>query len=198
MLHNIYFDVDHSRIGWAKSTCNYSELMIPYLSNVSDTILHSSNTIYHRSKSLPYDQYIPCSSIFCRYFVLLLGIIICPLLGYLVMTYHSKLYHQQQQRRPRKQQVRQLQRHTSRRTVQRSLSSAIAVSSSSSSIPGSKHAIPNGTNPVYAMMMLSNPNHNTNTSTTTLVSSGVVAASGWASGGSFTAVTTTITVALEQ
>jgi Xylanase inhibitor N-terminal len=45
MGHDVYFDVDRQRIGWAESTCDYSKIVSKYMVDVNDPAFSTTNYV---------------------------------------------------------------------------------------------------------------------------------------------------------
>jgi hypothetical protein len=139
MLHDVFFDVQHYRIGWAESLCDYAQMVGPFVkpqkSLTADTPLLRIESAQLDLQHMQMTSFQPvfCTSVVCRFVVIVSMILSAYICTKVVLSYRGK-HKSRRQRRQRP--PSQMQRHTSR-MVSRSTSLVLSSSSSMSTPPAS-------------------------------------------------------------
>lgn len=130
LMHDVYFDVEHERVGWVESTCDYAKLIAPFVPEdaalrVETPLVQTSDTTAVRDGAyLPWGLRLTgfCTSIMCR-LSMTAGLIV-TFLAVLALASRRGKRHRRRQRRQFAPPP--LQRHSSR-MVARSASHAVPL-----------------------------------------------------------------------
>jgi hypothetical protein len=133
LMHDVFFDVEHERIGWAKSSCDYAKLISPFVKDsdtallVEQPLVQSSDTAVLDWKYLPYGPFVSgfCRSATCRVSVIA-GLVLSFLAVLTLASHRGKRRRRRQRIHLALSPLRPLQRNGSR-TVPRSASHSISM-----------------------------------------------------------------------
>jgi hypothetical protein len=104
LMHDVFFDVEHERIGWAESSCDYGKLIAPFV-KVSDTALDVEKSLMPNNDAAVFDwKYLPfgfvsgfCDSTICR-LCAMTGLILSFLVALTLASHRSKRRRRRQRR----------------------------------------------------------------------------------------------------